>query len=86
METSNTGILVGLLTEEQKNQLVGQQFSPDCYFNPIKDGNNNWIISIEEIEASDILWLKQIEFIEYVPISLPTRNLKPEDLSTEETV
>lgn len=86
METSNTSILVGLLTEEQKNQLVGQQFSPDCYFNPIKDANDNWIISIEEIEASDIQWLKQIEFIEYVPMPLPEPNPKPEveDLSAEE--
>jgi hypothetical protein len=86
METSNTGILVGLLTEEQKNQLVGQQFSPDCYFNPIQDANDNWIISIEEIEASDIQWLKQIEFIEYIPVLLPEINPKPEaeDLSAEE--
>lgn len=66
METTNTGILVGLLTAEQKDQLVGQQFSPDSYFNPVQDANENWIISIEEINASDISWLKDLTFIEYV--------------------
>jgi hypothetical protein len=66
METINTGMLVGLLTEEQKNQLVGQQFSPDCYFNPIQDDNDNWIISVEEITASDLLWIKDLTLIEYV--------------------
>lgn len=66
METTNTGILVGLLTAAQKDQLVGQQFSPDSYFNPVQDANENWIISIEEINASDIAWLKELTFIEYI--------------------
>jgi len=26
---------VGLLTVEQKDELVGQMYAPDCYFNPI---------------------------------------------------
>jgi hypothetical protein len=39
-------IQVVILTEEQKNQLVGQQYAPDSYFNPIQDLDNNWIISI----------------------------------------
>jgi hypothetical protein len=26
---------VGLLTETQKDELVGQMYAPDCYFNPI---------------------------------------------------
>jgi hypothetical protein len=79
METTNTGILVGLLTVEQKDQLVGQQFSPDCYFNPIQDANDNWIISIEEINASDISWLKELTFIEYIVKPLPEYNLPPSE-------
>jgi len=58
---------VGLLTETQKEQLVGQQYAPDSYFNPIQDANDNWIISLEEIEATDIEWIKEIPLIEYQP-------------------
>ncbi len=71
MEITNTGILVGLLTEEQKNQLVGQQYAPDSYFNPIQDENNNWIISTEEIQITDIQWVKGLELITYEPKPLP---------------
>ena len=37
-----------LLTEDQKNQLEGQQWAPNCYFNPTQDADGNWFISIEE--------------------------------------
>jgi hypothetical protein len=60
-------IQVGLLTEIQKNELVGQQYAPDSYFNPIQDENNNWIISIEEIQETNIQWVKELPLIEYKP-------------------
>jgi len=41
---------VGLLTETEKDSLVGQLYDADSYFNPIQDINNNWIISIEEFD------------------------------------
>jgi hypothetical protein len=62
-------IQVALLTEEQKNQLVGQLYTTDCYFNPIQDENNNWIISLEEINQCDNLdfqWVKNLTLIDYV--------------------
>ncbi len=40
-------VLVGLLTEQQKDLLVGQLYAPDSYFNPLQDINLNWVISIE---------------------------------------
>ena len=40
-------IEVGILTEEQKDLLVGQEFMVDVYFNPVQDINNNWFISVE---------------------------------------
>ena len=43
-------IQVGLLTELQKNELVGQWYAPDSYFNPLQDINLNWVISVEEME------------------------------------
>ena len=36
------------LTIEQKNQLVGQKYDGEQYFNPILDADGNWFISNEE--------------------------------------
>jgi hypothetical protein len=60
---------VYLLTEEQAQLLFGIQFIPDNYFNPIKDANNNFIISIEEVEQCSIEWVKNLELIDYLPIN-----------------
>lgn len=40
--------MIAIITEIQKNILVGKQFETDSFFNPIQDLNDNWIIS--EIE------------------------------------
>jgi hypothetical protein len=60
---------VGLLTIEQKDLLIGQQFMVDVYFNPIQDNNNNWVISIEEIQQcnNQFSWVKELEIIPYEP-------------------
>jgi len=63
-------IQVGLLTEEQKVLLDGQLFDIDSYFGPVQDNDNNWIISIEEIDHTtneEFLWVKTLPLIEYVP-------------------
>ena len=62
--------MVGLLTVEQKDSLVGHLYAPDSYFNPIQDINNNWIISVEEMEQCvnpDFMWVKDLPLIEYIP-------------------
>jgi hypothetical protein len=61
---------VGLLTVEQKDELVGQQYAPDSFFNPIMDNADNWIISIEEMENNInplYAWVKDLDLIVYVP-------------------
>jgi len=61
---------VGLLTDAQKDELVGQLFDEDSYFNPIQDAADNWIISIEEIENNvnpNFDWLQDLELIIFVP-------------------
>jgi hypothetical protein len=61
---------VGLLTELQKNQLVGQLYAPDSYYNPIQDLNDNYIISVEEIEQTitlKFIWVKELPLIPYTP-------------------
>ena len=63
-------IYVGLLSIAQKDLLVGQLFDEDSYFNPIQDFNDNWIISIEEIEQNQnptFGWLQDLEMIIFVP-------------------
>jgi hypothetical protein len=60
-------IQVGILTEEQKDSLIGQLYAHDSYFNPIQDLNNNWIISITEIQQcnNEFSWVKGLELIDY---------------------
>ena len=61
---------VGLLTIEQKDLIVGQEYTTDSYFNPIQDLNDNWVISIEEMEYCtnvDYLWVKDLDLIIYEP-------------------
>jgi hypothetical protein len=61
---------VGLLTESQKNELVGQLYDEDSYFNPIQDIEDNWIISVEEIDqcvTPEFQWVKELPLIEYIP-------------------
>ena len=70
LTTEEKAIYVGLLTIEQKDLLVGQMFYEDSYFNPIQDDNDNWIISIEEIEQNqnpEFVWLQDLEMIIFVP-------------------
>jgi hypothetical protein len=67
-------IEVGLLTIEQKDQLVGQLYDDDSYFNPIQDIDDNWIISTEEMEQCvnpEYLWVKDLELIPYEPKPTP---------------
>ena len=61
---------VGLLTLEQKNEIEGKEFTPDSFFNPILDANNNWVISIQEKEQATIPpyeWVHELPLIDYVP-------------------
>jgi hypothetical protein len=56
---------VGKLTTEQKDLLIGKEFSVDSFFNPIQDLNNNWVISKQEMDSKKFDWLKDLEIIEY---------------------
>jgi hypothetical protein len=72
--TEDLTTLVGLLTETQKEQLIGQQYAPDSYFNPIQDIDDNWIISTEEMMGctnEEFMWVKDLELIEFKPKPSP---------------
>ena len=59
---------VAKLTQEQAEKLKGLEVVKDNYFNPILDADVNYIISLEEVEQSDIEWVKDLPQIEYKPI------------------
>ena len=63
-------MIVAILTTDQKEQLVGQEYTIDSYFNPIQDLNDNWVISTEEIDNltnEDFAWIKDLKLITYEP-------------------
>ena len=67
-------IYVGLLTIAEKDSLVGQLYDEDSYFNPIQDVNDDWIISVEEMEFCvnpEFQWVKDLPLIEYKPKPSP---------------
>ena len=70
--TEDVTTLVGLLTLRQKDEIKGQAYSDDSYFNPIQDINNNWVISVEEIRDCDLQWVKELELITYEPKPTPS--------------
>jgi len=78
----DTTTYVGVLSEQQKNELSSQQYKNDSYFNPIQDNNNNWVISIEEMTFCDnngFMWVNNLDIIPFTPklitIKIPKHNL-----------
>ena len=72
--TEQYNLYVGLLTEQQKNDLILQKFAPDSYFNPIQDLNDNWVISVEEMANcvnEEFMWVKDLPLIIYEPKPSP---------------
>ena len=74
-------MLVGELTTQQKESLIGQMVEQDWYLNPFLSYNTIegiWVISTQEINGSifpENEWVKTIPIIEYVkPISGDTEN------------
>ena len=60
---------VRLLTLSQKEVLQGKQYRPNCWFNPIKDINDNWVISNEEVSQcinTTVVWVIDLPVIDYV--------------------
>lgn len=62
--------MIAYLTVDQKDQLLGQMYANDSYFNPIQDANDKWVISEEEINFlanHDFLWLNDLPLSVYNP-------------------
>lgn len=70
--------MIAIITELQKDILLGKQFEQDSFFNPILDLNNNYVIS--EIEyyyclglwyldecPSELVFIKDLSLSIYEP-------------------
>jgi hypothetical protein len=58
------------LETQQKDELVGQQFAPDQYFNPVPDIDGVYFIFEGEVENctnEEFMWVKELPTAEYVP-------------------
>lgn len=65
---------VGLLTQAQKDSLVGHQWQAGSYFGPVLDCNDQWILSIQEINGNtnpDFGWVKNLPLIDFCPKVYP---------------
>ena len=61
-------IQAGLLTEAQKDSLIGHQWQDGSYFGPVQDCNDQWVISTEEINGNtnpDFEWVKNLPLIDF---------------------
>ncbi len=60
------------LTIEQKDQLVGQKWNEDAFFNPQLDADGNWFISVEEVNGCThqgmVEWIHELPLIAYNPV------------------
>ena len=59
------------ITQEQKDLLIGQTWDGVTFFNPTKDADNNWFVSIQEVygcNKPEFQWLKSCELIKYNPV------------------
>ena len=61
------------LTAEQKDQLNGQKWNNQAFFNPTLDADGNWFISIEEVngcthENGAFEWIHELPLIAYNPV------------------
>jgi len=56
------------ISEAEANQLRGNQFDTDSYFNPIQDADGLWFISEEEVmylKKAEYNWIKSKTKVDY---------------------
>jgi hypothetical protein len=70
--------MIAIITQQQKEILVGKTYDGVCYFNPIEDVNSNFIISeieyyyclglwyLDELQT-DLQFITSLSLSEYFP-------------------
>lgn len=70
--------LAAVLTEIQKDELVGLKWTDDTYFNPIQDCNDDWIISEQEVNGNEnttVSWVNDLTLTDYCRKPVPPISL-----------
>ena len=65
---------VAVITPTQKDELVGHEWQPRSYFNPIQDCYDEWVISQEEVEGNvnpDFAWVNSLPLVDFCPKPVP---------------
>ncbi len=74
-----------LLTQEQRDLLVGQFFAPASMFNPVQDINGDWFISSQEVNLCinpDFQWVKNLTQMSFTPPPIPENRQQKVDFVT----
>ena len=70
--------MIAIITTEQRDILIGKTYDGVCFFNPIKDLNDNWVISeieyyyclglwyLDELN-NDLQFITTLSLSEYLP-------------------
>jgi len=61
-----------ILTEVQKDLLVGQEARPDWLYNPSQDINGDWFVGDVEVEITNKPEFMFLKSLPIVTITLPT--------------
>ncbi len=61
-----------ILTPEQKDQIQGQYFATDIFFNCVADINGVWFLFLSEqdiplVQSSQYAWVLDLPEAEYIP-------------------
>ena len=77
--------MVYKLTEQQKDTIIGKEYSDGMLFNPVQDVNDVWVISKEEVDQSQdpLGWVKNLPQIEYEPVISTATLISDEDISND---
>ena len=59
---------VGILDNDEKEALEGNEYAPNKYFTPEQDADGNWVLPLHQITNNkniDFWWVKHLPLIEY---------------------
>ncbi len=74
-----------LLTQQQKDLLVGQNYAPSSIFNPVQDINGDWFISEQEVNQcvnQEFDWVKTLPQMVFTPPPSPENRQQKVDVIT----
>jgi hypothetical protein len=64
---------VGILDNDEKEALEGQEYAPNRFFTPLQDADNNWILPLDQTTNCKNIkfwWVKHLPLIEYKPTKM----------------